>query len=201
MAKSKLSNIEFRHDEFHQKAKKQGYASRAVFKLQEIDEKCNLFKLGDHVLDLGCAPGSWLQYAAHKVQSKGALVGIDRFEIKPKSSNWRILEGDVYDVSVDTLKGNLDGFDVVLSDMAPDTIGVRHADQAKSEALFEHALDISMQVLKPNGHFVGKLFQGPDFHRLLTRCRQTFTKAKVIKPKGSRRQSIEQYICGLGMKA
>ena len=200
MAKSHLSDKQFRHDEYHQKAKKQGYASRAVFKLEEIDQKCSLFKQGDRVLDLGCAPGSWLQYAAQKVGPKGTLVGVDRFEIRLQGPNWRLHVDDLYNMTTEDIKGDLDAFDVVLSDMAPDTTGIRHADQAKSEALFEMALDIAFKTLSLDGHFVGKLFQGPDFHRLVTRCRQNFSKVKIVKPKGSRKQSIEQYVCGLGLK-
>ena len=201
MAKSKLSNIEARHDAYHKQARKQGFASRAVFKLKEIDDKLKLFQPGQRVLDLGCAPGSWLQYAANKVGPKGQLVGIDRFEIKPSGPNWRTIVGDLYETSQQELLGDLEGFDIVLSDMAPDTTGIRHVDQTRSEDLFELALNIALDTLSPGGHFVAKIFQGPEFHRLLTRCRNEFDKAKAIKPKGSRKESIEQYICGISKKA
>jgi len=97
-------------------------------------------------------------------------------------------------VPVETLKGDLDAFDVVLSDMAPDTSGVRSLDQARSEGLFERALEIAELTLDKGGHFVGKLFQGPDWQRLLKRCRDGFAEVRTVKPAGSRKESIEQYV-------
>lgn len=197
MGRSKLSDRRARHDEYHQRAKREGFASRAVFKLEEIDTKYHIFARNQRVLDLGCAPGSWLQYASKKTGKGGVLVGIDRFEVDLGITNGRCLTGDVNEVTPEELLGELDHFDVVLSDMAPDTTGVRSVDQARSEQLFERALQIAVQTLAPGGHFVGKIFQGGDFHRLITACRQRFESVKVIKPSGSRKESIEQYICGL----
>jgi 23S rRNA (uridine2552-2'-O)-methyltransferase len=197
---SKLSDRRFRKDHFHQKAQKEGYAARAVFKLEEIDRKQPLFRPAMNVLDLGCAPGSWLQYAARRVGGAGHLVGIDRHSIDLVLPNLRVLVGDVFTVTRAELVGDLDGFDAVLSDMAPDTTGIRSLDQARSEALFERALELAELLLVPGGNFVGKLFQGPDFHKLLIRCRASFTKVVSIKPKGSRTESIEQYVVGLGRK-
>jgi 23S rRNA (uridine2552-2'-O)-methyltransferase len=154
---SKLKDKSHRHDVFHRRAKQQGFAARSVFKLEEIDQRLKLFRPGDRVLDLGCRPGSWLQYAAQKV-------------------------------------------DVVLSDMAPDTSGVRSMDQARSEGLFERALWIAEQTLAPGGHFVGKLFMGPDWQKLQKRVRDGFGELKTIKPASSRKESIEQYVCGLFKK-
>ena len=195
---SKLSDRRFRKDHFHQKAQKEGFVARAVFKLEEIDRKAPLFRPGMNVLDLGCAPGSWLQYAAPRVGKEGHLVGIDRGPIDLALPNLRVVVGDVFEVKREELLGELDGFDVVLSDMAPDTTGIRHVDQARSEALFERALDIACETLVPGGSFVGKLFQGPDFQKLVTRCRKEFAGVKIEKPKGSRQASIEQYVVGRG---
>src|SRR5690554_6778166 len=125
MARSKLGDRKARHDRFHVKAKKHGYNSRAVFKLEEIDGKHKLIGRNHRVLDLGCAPGSWLQYAATKTGPGGHLVGIDRFEVELGLPNGRTLAGNVYKVSIEDLLGDLTNFDVVLSDMAPDTTGVR----------------------------------------------------------------------------
>lgn len=197
MGRSKLSDRRARHDPFHRRAKREGFASRAVFKLEEIDRKLQLFQRGQRVLDLGCAPGSWLQYAGSKIGRHGAVVGLDRFEVSIEGPNSRCLVGDVHSVAASELLGDLECFDVVLSDMAPDTTGVRNVDQARSEQLFATALDIAQQTLGPGGHFVGKLFQGPEFQGLLQRCRRDFESVKVIKPSGSRKESIEQYICGL----
>jgi 23S rRNA (uridine2552-2'-O)-methyltransferase len=197
---SKLRDKSHRHDVFHRRAKQQGFAARSVFKLEEIDQRVHLFKAGGRVLDLGCRPGSWLQYARTKVGERGALVGIDRTPLDIALPGARIVVGDVFAVSLDELKGELDGFDVVLSDMAPDTSGVRSVDQARSEALFERALDIAEQTLVRGGHFVGKLFMGPDWQKLQKRVREGFQSMKTIKPEGSRKESIEQYVCGIGRK-
>lgn len=200
MSKKKLDDRGTRHDVFHQKAKREGFLARAVYKLEEIDDKFALFKPGQRVLDLGCAPGSWLQYAGGRVGPGGALVGLDRAPLPRAVPNARIVVGDVATISVAELKGELPGFDVVLSDMAPDTSGIRSMDQARSEALFERALEIACEVLSPGGNFVGKLFQGPDFKRLIEAVRARFETAKTAKPASSRQISIEQYVVGKGFR-
>jgi len=197
---SKLDDRSARRDRFHQKAKKQGYLARAVFKLEELDQQFKLFKPGQRVLDLGCAPGSWLQYARSKVGDKGTLVGLDRGPLRGDTSGARIEIGDVMTIDVAKLKGDLPAFDVVLSDMAPDTSGIRHLDQARSEALFERALEIAILTLAPGGNFVGKLFQGPDFKKLTEQVRARFEVAKTAKPESSRQISIEQYVVGKGFR-
>src|SRR6478735_312076 len=121
----RLDDRATRHDRFHQKAKKEGFLARAVFKLEEIDQQFKLFKPGQRVLDLGCSPGSWLQYARSRVGDKGLLVGLDRGPLKGNVAGARIVVGDVMkieikDLLVDAQGNNLSGFDVVLSDMAPD---------------------------------------------------------------------------------
>ncbi len=203
--KTRLDDRSTRHDRFHQKAKREGFAARAVYKLEEIDQQLHLFAHGDRVLDLGCAPGSWLQYARKQVGLTGALVGLDRPQgigmMKKFGDTARLITGDVMSVSIEELKGDLPGFDVVLSDMAPDTSGIRNLDQMRSEALFERALEIAKQVLAPGGNFVGKLFQGPDFKKLTEDVRLSFTKMKTVKPASSRQISIEQYVVGVGFKS
>ncbi len=203
MAKTRLDDRGTRRDRFHQKAKKEGFAARAVYKLEEIDQKVSLFQTGDRVLDLGCAPGSWLQYARQKVGETGILVGLDRpvgIDAMKALPNARLLSGDVMTVTLEDLKADLSGFDVVLSDMAPDTTGIRSLDQSRSEALFERALEIAQAVLSPGGNFVGKLFQGPDFKKLMEAVRMTFDQMKSVKPASSRQISIEQYVVGMGFK-
>jgi 23S rRNA (uridine2552-2'-O)-methyltransferase len=187
-----------RADRFHQQARRLGYRARSVFKLEELDQKLRLLSVGQRVLDLGCAPGSWIQYAAEKVGRAGALVGLDRAPIELELPNFRMVVGDVHEVDPAELLGNLSAFDVVLSDMAPDTTGVRHVDQSRSEALFERALAIAESTLAPGGNFAAKLFMGPDFPDLLARCRREFSRVKAVKPAGSRTESIEQYVVGLG---
>lgn len=197
--RSKLADRSTRRDRFHQKAKQQGFLARAVYKLEEIDEKFDVFAPGQRVLDLGCAPGSWLQYARGKVGPSGQLVGLDR-GFRGDVAGARIAIGDVMTIDVAELKGDLSGFDVVLSDMAPDTSGIRSLDQARSETLFERALEIASEVLAPGGNFVGKLFMGADFKALVDAVRSRFVVAKTMKPVSSRQISIEQYVIGKGRK-
>ncbi|HTE52931.1 MAG TPA: RlmE family RNA methyltransferase [Kofleriaceae bacterium] len=198
---SKLSDRRFRKDRFHRQAQAAGYRARAVFKLEEIDRKVGLLRPGARVLDLGCAPGSWLQYAAERVGPGGRLVGIDRAPIDVVLPNLRLLVGDVFEVSREELLGELPAFDAVLSDMAPDTTGIRHVDQIRSEALFERALDLATTTLAHGGTFLAKLFQGPEFQHLVARCRREFSRVKIEKPAGSRAQSIEQYVAAIGFHA
>jgi 23S rRNA (uridine2552-2'-O)-methyltransferase len=128
------------------------------------------------------------------------LVGLDRGPLQRPPTGARIEVGDVLTIDVGQLLGELPAFDVVLSDMAPDTSGIRNLDQARSEALFERALDIATQVLAPGGNFVGKLFQGPDFKKLTEVVRARFAVAKTMKPASSRQISIEQYVIGKGFR-
>jgi 23S rRNA (uridine2552-2'-O)-methyltransferase len=198
---SKLRDKSHRHDVFHRRAKQQGFVARSVFKLEEIDQKHHLLRRGMRVLDLGCRPGSWLQYASGMVGPEGALVGIDRQPLDKPVPGARIVVGDVFAVSAAELRGELPAFDVVLSDMAPDTSGVRSLDQARSEGLFERALQIAEETLAPGGHFVGKLFQGPDWQKLIKRAREGFADVRTMKPEGSRKESIEQYVVAMKRKS
>jgi len=197
---NKLDDRSTRRDRFHQKAKREGFLARAVYKLEEIDAKYAIFDGGHRVLDLGCAPGSWLQYARQRIGEPAQLVGLDRTPLDRPPPRARLLVGDVMTIEVAQLLGELPAFDVVLSDMAPDTTGVRHVDQARSEALFERALEIATLVLAPGGNFVGKLFQGPDFKKLTEAVRARFAVQKTAKPASSRQISIEQYVVGKGFR-
>lgn len=197
---STLRDRRHRHDRFFQRAKAEEFAARSVYKLEEIQRRHHLLRAGARVLDLGCRPGSWLEYCARLVGPGGALVGLDRTPLDREIPGARILVGDVLEMAPEALRGDLAAFDVVLSDMAPDTSGIRSLDQARSEALFERALDLALALLVPGGHFVGKLFQGADFQRLLGRVRAGFDRVAVVKPAASRKESIEQYVVGLGRR-
>jgi 23S rRNA (uridine2552-2'-O)-methyltransferase len=197
MARKKLGDKHVRKDRYHQRAQAAGFRARAVYKLEELDQAHGILRAKDRVLDLGCAPGSWLQYAATRIGEGGRMVGIDRAEV-PGVAGARVLVGDVFEVTPEELLGDLDAFDVVLSDMAPDTTGIRHVDQARSEALFERALELAVATLAPGGRFVGKLFQGPDFRKLIDACRARFEQVKTVKPASSRQFSIEQYVVAKG---
>ncbi len=198
---AKLDDRSTRRDRFHQKARREGFLARAVYKLEEIDGRFEIFERGmTRVLDLGCAPGSWLQYARQRIGEPAQLVGLDRGPLHRPPPGARIVVGDVMTIGVAELLGELPAFDVVLSDMAPDTTGIRHLDQARSEALFERALEIAEAVLAPGGNFVGKLFQGPDFKRLTEAVRARFAVQRTAKPASSRQISIEQYVIGKGFR-
>lgn len=199
MPRGKLRQRSQRQDVYYRRAKQEQFAARSVYKLQEIDERWHLLRTGMRVLDLGCWPGSWLQYAAKRVGTTGKLVGLDRFEVEVviEEPPLRALVGDVFTVTPETLRGELSGFDVVLSDMAPDTSGIRMQDQARSEALFERALWLAEHVLVPGGHFVGKLFQGPAWNELLRRMRERFVTVHTMRPESTRTRSREQYLVGL----
>lgn len=153
------------------------------------------------MLDLGCCPGSWLQFASQQVGREGSVVGLDRHLLEaPVPPRTRIVLGDVYAITADDLLGELPGFDVVLSDMAPDTTGIKVTDQARSEALAERALELSDRLLAPGGHAVIKVFQGPGLASLRERARRMFQKVDLAKPPASRKQSSEIYLVGLGRR-
>jgi 23S rRNA (uridine2552-2'-O)-methyltransferase len=195
---SKLGDPRHRHDRYFKQARAQGFAARSVFKLEEIDRKLRLLRPAHRVLDLGCRPGSWLQYAVATVGARGAVVGIDRDPLPAPIAGARVLVGDLFEATDAALLGELAAFDVVLSDMAPDTTGVRATDQARSAALFEEALARAERLLAPSGAFVGKIFQGPDLPAIRQRMAARFAEVRLIKPDSSRAQSIEIYLAGRG---
>ena len=187
-----------RHDKFFKRARSAGFAARSVYKLEEIDKRLRLLRAGDRVLDLGCRPGSWLQYARSVVGPHGLVVGIDRDPLPQPVPGTRFMRGDIYETTDAELLGEAKAFDVVLSDMAPDTTGIRSADQARSASLFEEALGRAERLLAPAGAFVGKIFQGPDVEALRKRMQKRFGDVKLVKPEGSRQESLEVYLVGKG---
>ncbi|HVZ71203.1 MAG TPA: RlmE family RNA methyltransferase [Polyangia bacterium] len=195
---SKLRDPHHRHDAFFKRAREAGFAARSVYKLEEIDKRVRLLRPGYRVLDLGCRPGSWMQYALKAVGVHGAVVGIDRDPLDTPVPGARVLRGDIYATSDGELLGELKAFDVVLSDMAPDTTGVRATDQARSAALVEEALARAERMLAPTGSFVAKIFQGPDVEVIRKRMATRFSEVKLLKPDSSRAQSIEMFLVGKG---
>jgi len=139
-----------------------------------------------------------MQYALKAVGAHGAVVGIDRDPLDQPLPGARVLRGDIYATTDEELLGELRAFDVVLSDMAPDTTGVRATDQARSAALFEEALARAERLLAPTGAFVGKIFQGPDVEKIRKRMGERFAEVKMVKPESSRAQSIEIFLAGKG---
>ncbi len=195
---SSLRDPKNRHDVFFRKARDAGYVARSVYKLEEIDRKLSLFRPGQRVLDLGCRPGSWMQYARQKVGASGVVVGIDRLPMPAPVAGTRVIIADLLQTPDAALLVDLTAFDVVLSDMAPDTTGIRATDQARSANLFEEALGRAERLLAPTGGFLGKIFQGPDVQVLRKRMQARFSDVRLIKPAGSRSESTEVYLAGKG---
>lgn len=187
------------HDEFFLKAKAEGYAARSAYKLLEIQERKRLIRRGDAVLDLGCAPGSWLQVAAELVTSKGVVVGIDLTPVTIElPEHVETLVGDAFksDASVLLLGDDTRRFDVVMSDMAPSTSG--HGDDFLSARLCERVLDLCPSVLRPGGSMVMKILEGEPTPDVIKRAKTMFKEAGTTKPKASRDVSREIFIWGVG---
>ena len=189
-------------DHYFHRAKKEHYLARAVYKLEEIHSKYRLLRPGIRVLDLGAAPGSWMQLASRVVGSKGLLVGVDLKQIDHAfPSHVVVLQGDIFDESfTEGLQRDFAPFDVILSDMAPATSGIRVADSARSALLFERTLELVKLMLRPQGHFLSKIFQGAEFHDLLLQVKRMFSWVKVVKPDASRKESKEIYILAMHFK-
>ncbi|MGH6888109.1 MAG: RlmE family RNA methyltransferase [Rhizomicrobium sp.] len=189
------------NDPYVREAKAKGYRSRAAFKLVELDSKFHFLKAGAVVLDLGAAPGGWSQVAAACMGRSGRVIATDILEMSPLPGV-AFLEADLLDPATparlaDALAGKAD---VVLSDMAAPTTGHRATDHLRTTALFEAALDMAEQVLKPGGTFVGKVFQGGATGNLLARVKQRFREVRHVKPPASRAESVELYLVATGFK-
>ena len=184
-------------DHYFQRAKREGFAARSVYKLEELDGRYHLLSPGQHVLDLGCAPGSWLQYAARRVGPQGRVVGVDLQAAErglAAEATW--LQADVFELEPRDLPPGAAPFDVILSDMAPRTSGVRSADAARSAQLVQRALELSESLLRPGGRLLVKVFQGAELPALREAFRRTFTRVSLAKPKASRSESVEIYLLG-----
>ena len=185
-------------DNYAQRAKKNGYKARSVYKLQEIDDKLHLLSGARRVLDVGAAPGSWTQYALERVSRGGAVVAVDLKPVElPPSDSLHTIEGDVTDEAVRNELRELGPFDVILSDAAPSTTGNRTLDSARSAELVEIVLELADELLAPGGHMVAKLFQGGDEKTLLESARARFRSARIQRPKASRSDSFEVFIVGV----
>jgi 23S rRNA (uridine2552-2'-O)-methyltransferase len=193
------------NDPYVDEAKRQGYRSRAAFKLLEIDDKYHLLKPGKTVIDLGAAPGGWSQVAAARVKStqgKGKVIAADLNEIEPVSGvDFMVL--DVTDADAgEKIRAALDGAraDMVLSDMASSATGHRSTDHLRVIGLAEAALDIAEDTLNPGGAYLAKVLQGGAGQELVARLRQGFTKVAHVKPKASRADSSEVYVLATGFR-
>lgn len=189
------------NDPYVQAAKAQGYRSRAAFKLVELDDRFRLLKRGARVLDLGAAPGGWTQVAVARVGEGGRIVGVDVLPTEPVSGA-TMMQGDLTDPAVaDAAIAALGGkADVVLSDMAPNTVGHAATDHLRIMALAEIAADVALSVLAPGGAFVCKVLQGGTEREMLTTLKRHFAQVRHAKPPASRKDSAETYVVAQGFR-
>lgn len=190
-------------DHYFKKAKQENFAARSVFKLEEIDKKFRLFKSGQQVLDLGASPGSWSQYASQKVGAEGRILGVDLSPVTVKLNNAHFIQADLRDLNLNQIfeqYGFTQAFDIVMSDMAPKTTGIRSTDQARSMELCMLALEIARKFLKPKGHFICKLFHSDDFQTLKTEIKNSFDRFEAVKPDSTRKISKEIFLVGINHK-
>ena len=205
MSKSKSSKSwlkEHFDDEFVKQSQKDGYRSRAVYKLKEIDEKDYLLKPGSVVIDLGAAPGSWCEYVVRKLKGKGRVIALDILPMDPMDGveiiTGDFLQNEVFDFLLNTLGD--DRPDLVICDMAPNMSGQEAIDIPRAMYMAELALDLAQQVLKPGGGLLIKLFQGQGFDEYNKQMREHFSKVVMRKPKASRARSKEVYGLATGFK-
>ena len=199
MARSKTSARWLREhftDEYVKRAQAEGYRSRAVYKLLEIHEKDRLLRSGLTVVDLGAAPGGWSQLAARLVGGQGTIIALDILPMEPLPGV-DFIEGDFREAAVlEQLLNALNGrsVDLVISDMAPNTSGIKAVDQPRGMYLAELALDFARRCLRPGGDFLTKAFQGEGFDGFLRELRAAFATVAIRKPRASRARSAKQYL-------
>jgi len=205
VARSKSSNHwlnEHFNDAFVKQSQKDGYRSRAVYKLKEIDEKDHLLKPGSIVIDLGAAPGSWCEYVVRRLKGRGRVIALDILPMEPMDGveiiTGDFLENEVFEQLLNSL-GN-DRPDLVICDMAPNMSGQQAVDIPRAMYMAELALDLSTQVLKPGGGLLVKLFQGEGFDAYIRLMRGHFSRVVMRKPKASRARSKEVYGLATGFR-
>lgn len=190
-------------DHYYKKAKEQNFAARSVFKLEEIDQKFKMIHAGQNVLDLGAAPGSWSQYCSKKIGPEGRILGIDLTQVEIKLKNAVFIQADLRDHNLEQtiVENGFDPiFDLVISDMAPKTTGIRMTDQARSFELCQLALNLAKKHLKKDGHFICKLFHSDDFTKLRDLIKVEFQRFEAVKPDSTRKISKEIFLVGLKKK-
>ncbi len=191
------------NDHFAKKAKKEHYVARSVYKLQEIDKRYRVIHSGDQVLDLGASPGSWSQYASEKIGENGRLLGMDLKKVFLSLPNAVFMKGDILELDFGPaleLHGFTNPFDVIVSDMAPDTTSSRFTDQMKSLELCEMALETAHRLLKPGGNFVCKIFDSGDAMTFRDELKKCFNTVQLLRPKSVQQSSKEFFMIGLGYK-
>ena len=188
-------------DHFFKKAKQDNYLARSIYKLEEIDNKYSVLKKGDLVLDLGYYPGSWVQYTVDKVGENGHVIGVDIQDVNETLNGHDRIQLYCKDINeIESLSdlGVATKFDVVLSDMAPKTTGVKSVDQARSQELVELVFYRLKDFLQEGGNAVAKVFEGPDFGQFLANERKNFEKISLLRPKSTRSVSKEIFVIAKG---
>lgn len=191
-------------DYYYNKAKKEDFLARSIFKLEEIDKKFTILNTGDRVIDLGYYPGSWIQYTSKKIGEEGFAFGIDIKNVNKKLFNLKnveVIQQDIFEISKLEQINQKSNFDVLLSDMAPNTMGVRSVDQIRSLNLIEKIFEIMPVFLKPGGHCVLKVFDGHEAQVYLKEQKSKFESFDYLKPKSTRSVSKEFFVIGRGFKA
>ncbi len=200
VGKVKMAKRNKWEDHYTRRARDENYVARSVYKLEEIDRKFKLIGRGHRLLDLGCYPGSWSQYGLEKVGRKGEVIGVDLKEPKRLSApNFRFIKADVITLDVDWLAKEIGIRDTVISDLAPQTSGIKVADTSRSMGLAKKALEISLVLLKERGHFLSKVFEGEDLKALRNEVKERFDQMRLIRPSAVRKGSKEIYLLGLGL--
>jgi 23S rRNA (uridine2552-2'-O)-methyltransferase len=184
------------NDYYSRKAKEENFAARSVYKLQEIDEKYHVLKGAKQVMDLGASPGSWSQYVSKKLGNQARIFSIDLNPLSQNIPNVTFVIADILQVDLIQLAKNHgfeNPFDVVISDMAPKTTGIRITDQARSYELCLMALEVAKKVLKVQGHFICKMFDSDEFQNFKNELQKHFKKVNVLRPKSTRKESKEVF--------
>ena len=200
--RSKTWNKEHADDPYVQRAHKEGWRSRAVYKLEELDQKYNLIQPGMSIIDLGAAPGGWSQYVAKRVGGKGKVIAIDVLDMESINSV-NFIQGDFTEQEIYESLREIVGqnpIDLVLSDMAPNISGISSVDQPRAMYLAELAADFALEVLSKDGGLLVKLFQGAGFDDYVKMLRSKFTKVLIRKPEASRARSRETYALATHIK-
>ncbi len=183
------------NDKYFYKAKKDGYKARSAYKLEEIQNKFKIIKKNDHILDLGCYPGSFLQYISKIISTNGIAIGLDLNEVKNlKLNNIKTFKLDIFDNTKTDAILTPYLFDVITADLAPKTTGIKDIDHARSIELNEQVFSIAKRYLKKDGSIITKIFTGEDFDQFITQLKKSFLRIKIYKPKASRDRSKEVYI-------
>jgi len=193
---------EHESDPYVRQAREQGWRSRAVFKLEEIQRSDRLIRPGMTIVDLGAAPGGWSQFAARVLDGRGRILALDLLPM-PELVGVEFIEGDIESTEVvDQLHARLDGHkaDLVMSDMAPNMMGIADVDHARTMNLVDLAVEFASRELRPGGDLLFKVFQGREFQPLLTGLRREFESVKLRKPKASRGRSPEVYVLARGLR-